>query len=123
SRLYSNLSEYQTLESEMDPLPGLAPAEHNHQQHKAMPKMVVHSPDLVEDRALVVEEVKPRVAGAELHKVQSDQKHSLDQAEMVQTPQAFEQLAQRIGLRSVDNVFRLESTRLHNYGRFDTDFS
>jgi len=88
-----------------------------------MVELAAHSPDLEEDRALVVEEAKPRVAGAEPHKVQSDQKHSLDQAEMVQTPQAFEQLAQRIGLRSVDNVFRLESTRLHNYGRFDTDFS
>jgi len=115
---------YQTLEVEVDPLPGLAPADHNHQQHKAMAKMVVHSPDPEEDRALVVEEeVKPRVAGAELHKVQSVQKGSHVQVEMDQTLQASEQSAQRIGHHSVGNMFRLEPTMLHNYGRYDTDYS
>jgi hypothetical protein len=54
-------------------------------------KTVARSPDLGEDTVLVAEEeVSPQAAGAELHKVQSDQKHWLDQAEMDQTPQAFE---------------------------------
>ena len=53
--------------------------------------MVVHSLDLEEDRAVVAEEeVKLQVAGAELRRVQSDQKHSLDLAERVQTHRAFE---------------------------------
>jgi len=62
-----------------------------------MVEMDIRSPDLEEDRALAAgedralaagEEVKPQVAGTELHKVQSELKHSLDQVEMDQTPQA-----------------------------------
>jgi len=55
-----------------------------------MVEMDIRNPDLEEDRALAAaeEEVKPQVAGAELHKVQSELKHSLDQVEMDQTPQA-----------------------------------
>lgn len=68
--------------------PVLAPADYNHQQHKVMVEMDIRSPDLEEDRALAAEEeVKPQVAGTELHKVQSELKHSLDQVEMDQTPQ------------------------------------
>jgi hypothetical protein len=89
-----------------------------------MGRMVAHSPDPVVDRVLVVEEeVKPRVAEAELHKVQSVQKCSLVQAEMDQTLQASEQSAQRMGPHSVGNRFHLESTMPHNYGRYDTDYS
>lgn len=54
-----------------------------------MVEMDIRNPDLEEDRALAAEEeVKPQVAGTELHKVQSELKHSLDQVEMDQTPQA-----------------------------------
>jgi len=89
-----------------------------------MVKMVVHNPDLEADRALaVVEEVKSRVAEAELHKVQFVQKRLLAQVEMDRTPQAFEQSAQRTGPHSEGNGFHLESTMLHNYGRYDTDYS
>ena len=50
--------------------------------------MIVQSPDLEEHRALAAGvEVEPRVAGVELHKVQFDQKHLLDLAEMIQAPQ------------------------------------
>jgi hypothetical protein len=86
--------------------------------------MVVHNPDLEEETVLVAgQEVKPQVAGAELHKVQSEQKHSLDQVEMAQTHLAFALSARRMGLRNVGNAFRPEPVMLHNFGRYGTDYS
>jgi hypothetical protein len=86
--------------------------------------MVVRSLGLDKDKALVVgEEVKPLVAGAELHKAQSEQKHSLDLVEMDQTHLVVAQLAQRMELRSGGNMSHLEPAMLHNYGRYDTDYS
>jgi len=89
--LYLSLAWYQTQEVEVSLQPDLVPADYNHWQHKAVAELVVHSLDLEEDRAIVAEEgVKLQVVGAELRRVQSDQKHSLDQAERVQIHPAFE---------------------------------
>jgi len=89
--LYLSLAWYQTQEVEVGLQPDLVPADYNHWQHKEVAELVVHSLDLEEDRVIVVEEgVKLQVVGAELHKAQSDQKHSLDQAERAQIHQAFE---------------------------------
>jgi hypothetical protein len=73
--------------------------------------------------SIEVEEVKLQVVEVGLHVVQSVRKHPVVQEEMAQTPPAVEQPVRHSVPHSEDKTIDLPSTMLHNYGKYDTDYS
>jgi hypothetical protein len=83
-----------------------------------------HILELAVDRvpAIEAEVVIPLVVEAELHMVQSAEKHPFVQVEMAQTPPAVERSVRHIVPHSEGKTFDLPPMVRHSYGRYDTDY-